>query len=438
MIITEEQVLAAAPVDPRELDALLAAGRPEITIQLARSFEEAGRTAHEAYQRGVGSHGVIAESYTNDGAPVLEAEAQNNRAHRLLGGAGRDLEDTSALLKRSVTALDAARQTSTGALGTMRSSLQALLQRWNRFVMANAGTGGVTAADRDRAMAEGVGIVNAAAATVRGAIQTYDDGLLRDARELAARGYTADQDTLAVHLEGVPDTGALVPDGIAGSPAVDRAKEILGALGVPIGVLAAGMALKKSVTLAGKAGALARYYRYATRTGGDAFTQRMNARLAQRALQFFKEGFPKAGAHAERGAIGSALRALGESRAARLAGKAFLPLTVATGLYDAYTGGGYGGVRGGITRGLGLAGAAGAGALLFATLNPVGLTVAGGAVLAYGAWTAGNAIWDHRAEIAEGVNTAKDWAGDRLSDAGNLAKEGGKKLLSGVSFGLLG
>ena len=75
--------------------------------------------------------------------------------------------------------------------------------------------------------------------------------------------------------------------------------------------------------------------------------------------------------------------------------------------------------------------------LLLGVANPVGITVAGAAVLGYGAWTLGNMIYDNRAEIAESFNAAKDWAGERLSDAGDYVADQGKKLLSSVSFGLL-
>lgn len=160
-------------------------------------------------------------------------------------------------------------------------------------------------------------------------------------------------------------------------------------------------------------------------------------------------------------ANGGFARFLIGSRAARLAGRAFLPLTVATGALDAVTGGGYDGARGWATRGFGLAGAAGAGTLLLAgaSLGPVGLAVAGGAVLAYGAWSAGNYVWDHREQIGEfleksgawvadqataawdtttqAVSDAKDWADDTLEAAGDKAKDLGKGALDVVSFGLL-
>ncbi|MFS0704430.1 WXG100 family type VII secretion target [Cellulomonas sp. 179-A 9B4 NHS] len=153
---------------------------------------------------------------------------------------------------------------------------------------------------------------------------------------------------------------------------------------------------------------------------------------------------------------------LGNADRARAFGKVFLPVTVATGALDAFTGGGYEGARGWATRGFGAAGAVGAGALMFMTLNPVGLAVAGGAVLAYGAWSLGNLVWDNREEIGqfltsaggrvadawnattEAVSEAKDWAGNRLADAGRAVRETGeavrdmgKGALDVLSFGLL-
>lgn len=83
-------------------------------------------------------------------------------------------------------------------------------------------------------------------------------------------------------------------------------------------------------------------------------------------------------------------------------GRVALPLTVLNGTEDAWTGGGYGGARGGMTRALGAAGALGGGALVFGeggltlvALGPVGAPVAAGAVLVYGAWSLGNLVADH-------------------------------------------
>jgi hypothetical protein len=150
--------------------------------------------------------------------------------------------------------------------------------------------------------------------------------------------------------------------------------------------------------------------------------------------------------------------------AMRVAGKAFLPLTVLTGLADTVTGGGYDGARGWATRGFGLAGAAGAGTLIAVgtgalALGPVGLAVAGGAVLAYGAWSVGNLIWDNREAIGDFVSTAgkavwdgattawnattdavsdaADWAGDQVDKAKDAVSDFGKGALSVLSGGLL-
>jgi uncharacterized protein YukE len=163
-------------------------------------------------------------------------------------------------------------------------------------------------------------------------------------------------------------------------------------------------------------------------------------------------------------ANGGMLRFLMGSRAARLAGRAFLPLTVVTGVADTFTGGGYDGARGWATRGFGLAGAAGAGTMLAMSAgvlasNPIGWGIAGAAVLGYGAWSLGNLAWDNREEIGQflsdsaswvgdrateawnatgdAVSSATDWAGDRLDDAADAAKDFGEDALDVVSFGLL-
>jgi hypothetical protein len=122
MTILDEAV-AAAGVDPRELHRLLMAGQPDRTIELARAFEDAGRSARDAYERGRQAHGAIAEGFTNDGAAVLDAGAQSQQAWRLLGQGGQDMEDTAALQKRAVGTLDEAQRTSTAAVNRMITEL---------------------------------------------------------------------------------------------------------------------------------------------------------------------------------------------------------------------------------------------------------------------------------------------------------------------------
>ena len=114
-----DEAVALAGVDPRALHAQLTAGQPDRTVQLARAFEDAGREARDAYERGRRAHGMIADGFTNDGAAVLDTAAQSGQAWRLLGRGGQDMEDTAALLKRSVAALDDAQTTSTGVINRM-------------------------------------------------------------------------------------------------------------------------------------------------------------------------------------------------------------------------------------------------------------------------------------------------------------------------------
>lgn len=91
-------------------------------------------------------------------------------------------------------------------------------------------------------------------------------------------------------------------------------------------------------------------------------------------------------------------------RTVRLGGRFFLPGTVAVGVHDAVTGGGYQGWRAGVTRVLGGTAALGAGTLLLGAAGLPLVTLAAPAALAvltaYTAWTAGNFAWDHRAQIA--------------------------------------
>ena len=131
-------------------------------------------------------------------------------------------------------------------------------------------------------------------------------------------------------------------------------RDLLGALGTAGGAVALGLVLKKSVGLFGRSRSFLDFLRASSAPITDYQTFLRNMGASDDALRAFMNGK----------ADGGLARFLIGSRAARIAGKVFLPLTVATGAFDAVTGGGYDGARGWATRGFGLAGAAGGGALL--------------------------------------------------------------------------
>ncbi|WP_432478305.1 hypothetical protein [Nocardioides sp. GXQ0305] len=105
----------------------------------------------------------------------------------------------------------------------------------------------------------------------------------------------------------------------------------------------------------------------------------------------------------------------------KLAGRASLPITAVSGVHDAVTGGGYDGARGWATRGFGAAGAAGA--VLVATTAPGLVVVGGAAVLAYGAWTAGNYLVDHWDQVEDAASEAGDWVVDQVADEAAAAAD---------------
>ena len=237
----------------------------------------------------------------------------------------------------------------------------------------------------------------------------------------------------------------------------------LGALGaVGAGGVALALSLKNLAKTGTKAKNLVDFFRASSApiTDYDAFVK--NLRNADAALDTLRNG----------PANGGLMRFVSGSKAAKLAGRAFLPLTVLTGGIDAVTGGGYDGARGWGTRAAGAAGAVGAGALVASSagliaLGPVGLGIAGAAVVGYGLWSAGNYVYDNWDDIteftgraadwvgdragdaygavSEAAGDAKDWAADRLEEAGETvgdavdgATDLGKKALSTASFGLFG
>jgi hypothetical protein len=182
-----DEAIAAAGVDPRESHAKLMAGQQDRTIQLARAFEDAGRSAREAYQRARLVHGGIAGAYTVGQAPVLDAGARDQQAWQLLGQGGQDMDDTAAFLKRAVTALDGAQAASTRVVDRMTLDLNGVAAAYGYD--ARAGIAGP--ADRPRYLERAVQIVTTAAGEVQRITEEYDRGLARDAADLAGRGYTA-------------------------------------------------------------------------------------------------------------------------------------------------------------------------------------------------------------------------------------------------------
>lgn len=153
------------------------------------------------------------------------------------------------------------------------------------------------------------------------------------------------------------------------------------------------------------------------------------------ALNLFKNG----------AADGGWMAKIGLGAVGKVLGKAFLPLTVFSGLKDVFTGGGYEGWRDAATRGFGLVGAAGAVTLMVASA-PVTVAVAAGAVVLYTAWSAGNYVYDNWGSIKDtavragtavsnaastvwhgatsGLDAAKSWARGLLGGGPRLAGAG--------------
>jgi hypothetical protein len=227
-------------------------------------------------------------------------------------------------------------------------------------------------------------------------------------------------------------------------------RDLLGALGTSGGAVALGLALKKAVGLFGRSRSFLDFLKASSAPITDYETFLRNVGASDDAFRAFMNGK----------ATGGLARFLIGTRAAQLAGRAFVPLTVITGAADAFTGGGYEGARGWATQGFGVAGAVGGSALLASSagliaLGPVGLGIAGAAVLGYGAWSLGNYVYDHWDDITEfggaaldwtgdrlgdvsdAASAATEWAGDRLEDAGDTLKDVGSSALDTVSFGLL-
>lgn len=172
-------------------------------------------------------------------------------------------------------------------------------------------------------------------------------------------------------------------------------KSVVGSLGTNIQGAVSGAAIaKKGLSLTVKGSAFARFLR--PLLGYSTLAKHLGT--ANIALKEFMIGRSS----------GGVLQAIVGARVSGLVGRLFLPLTVITGLIEVFTGGGYKGVRGLATRAFGLAGAVGAGLLLVSysdwlsqwlQVGALESAVCGVAVLLYGLWSLGNAIWDHHLQI---------------------------------------
>lgn len=244
----------------------------------------------------------------------------------------------------------------------------------------------------------------------------------RQLQDLADQRRAAD-----TRLRGQIDPVRAVDWDLAGVVSVPAAVRAVGpSVGVPDGAVRLAQVGKDTVQLGSKA----RAYRQ--------FVRSSFAPVAGRPRAALREG-AKAAAALRRfcfGGEGSGVLARMRVPGAAVVGRAFLPVTIYSGVSDALTGGGYDGARAGATRVLGAAGAIGAGALvtshLFVAagaaslLGPVGFAVAGAAVLAYGAWSLGNLVWDHREAIGDFLGSA--WSG--IGDAADRARDVGVRAAS--------
>ncbi|MFF1528199.1 hypothetical protein [Cellulomonas sp. NPDC058312] len=245
----------------------------------------------------------------------------------------------------------------------------------------------------------------------------------RQLQDLADQRRAAD-----TRLRGQIDPVRAVDWDLAGVVSVPAPVRAAGpSVGVPDGAVRLAQVGKDTVQLGSKA----RAYRQFVRSGFAPVAGRPRAALREGA---------KAAAALRRfcfGGEGSGVLARMRVPGAAVVGRAFLPVTIYSGVSDALTGGGYSGGRGAATRALGAVGAAGATALLASSmaptlgagalaLGPVGLAVAGAAVLAYGAWSLGNLVWDHREAIGDFLGSA--WSG--IGDAAARARDVGVRAAS--------
>lgn len=125
------------------------------------------------------------------------------------------------------------------------------------------------------------------------------------------------------------------------------------------------------------------------------------------------------------------------SKAKGLMGKAFMPITAISGAVDMITGGGDTGAHGVATRvmgGLGFGGGAVMTAVMLGAPIPgVGEVIAGGAVLAYGAYSLGNFVYKNREAIWHGIKSGAQWVGHTASNVYHAVSDTVSSTVSSVS-----
>lgn len=404
-----------------------------------------------------------------DAAKVVESEAQSVRTTMEAATSGWSGPAADAAVERAgreattgyqlSDALDSARaalSTGSSEIGTARTHLLSVISDAEAKGFAVDAEGAVTAPTLPPVMTSPDDASGALAARNAHQARLNDEAtqLAGDIARALQQVESAD-DRTASALTGIDVPQSLESAVQAYLERAFASKDLIGALGASAaGGIALASSLKKAFGLFGRSKALLQFFTSSTAPISDYATFLKDMGAADDAIAEFMKGK----------ADGGFARFLVGAKNAKLLGKVFLPLTVVTGVVDAVTGGGYDGGRGWATRGFGLAGAAGAGTLLASSaglvaLGPVGLGIAGAAVLGYGAWSAGSYLWDHRQQIADfaqgaagwvgdtassawnatsgAVTEATDWAGDRLHDAADTAKDLGKSALDTVSFGLL-
>jgi len=344
----------------------------------ARRLTEVGRDLDAGGQRIASTGAATLGSWQGSASLLMAARA-------------RELRRVTQQKEQALTVVAQATERYADEVEQAKDEVRRLNELWDEAVRrgqqqaAAAATARAAAERQAQAAAE-----RAAAAGERArqrAVQSYDDG----SAALAESQAQLEQRYRRLNEE-------LEQDGFSLARALSSRDPITFLPGWIAGGVYTGQAAFKGLTTGVKAAKLARY-----------------SVLLRQVSQYFDVGNVRVAsalrASAEFRALSEALygktsttRFIGGART--VAGKAFLPLTLVSGLADIRTGGGYEGWRDPATRVAGATGVAGATALLISaspflfTLGPVGFAVAGAAVLAYGAWSIGNFVYDHRKAIA--------------------------------------
>lgn len=226
---SQQGLAAAAGTDPWSLARQVTGGHPDSLRALATGFGARAEEAATVSRSGRDADHLSATSFTNDGAPVYDAEGSARQSRGLLSDDGEGMAATARVFTSLATDLTEASTTATRHLSTLASQVDEIVARRNAFVMAerrHLTAPDVEAADREF-VAEAADRTREAGTRVQGVLDHYDQQVRHHTATLAGLPQAA-----PVPLTSPPPAaaGPLQLAGAVGAGMVDSGASLLNAM----------------------------------------------------------------------------------------------------------------------------------------------------------------------------------------------------------------